>query len=175
MKQRFHTAWLIGNHSAELAAMEDLTFIAGRAGGAERRIGTGRPNRSVKLPCDCGGPMHDLSLAGHFLVASRYLRDPNFVKSVVLMIQHDDEGAVGVVINRPADKTVREVWDAIGYDAVRSGRPHLCRRPGAGAARGSPHARAVFRAGGALGRARRHAPRRDRRDRPQEGRRAAAL
>lgn len=60
--------------------------------------------------------MHDQSLTGHFLVASRYLRDPNFVKSVVLMIQHDEEGAVGVVINRPADKTVRDVWDAIGYD-----------------------------------------------------------
>jgi putative transcriptional regulator len=60
--------------------------------------------------------MQDPSLAGHFLVASRYLRDPNFAKSVVLMIQHDDEGAVGVVINRPAEKSVREVWDAIGYD-----------------------------------------------------------
>lgn len=56
------------------------------------------------------------SLAGHFLVASRYLRDPNFAKSVVLMIRHDDDGALGVVINRPADKTVREVWDAIGFD-----------------------------------------------------------
>lgn len=56
------------------------------------------------------------SLAGHFLVASRYLRDPNFAKSVVLMIRHDDEGALGVVINRPADKTVREVWDTIGFD-----------------------------------------------------------
>ncbi len=60
--------------------------------------------------------MHDQSLTGHFLVASRYLRDPNFAKSVVLMIRHDDEGAVGVVINRPADKTVREVWDSIGFD-----------------------------------------------------------
>jgi putative transcriptional regulator len=60
--------------------------------------------------------MHAPSLTGHFLVASRYLRDPNFAKSVVLMIRHDEEGAVGVVINRPADKTVREVWDSIGFD-----------------------------------------------------------
>jgi putative transcriptional regulator len=60
--------------------------------------------------------MHEQWLAGYFLVASRYLRDPNFAKSVVLMIQHDREGAVGVVINRPADKTVREVWDTLGYD-----------------------------------------------------------
>jgi putative transcriptional regulator len=32
------------------------------------------------------------------------------------MIRHDDEGALGVVINRPADKTVRDVWDTIGFD-----------------------------------------------------------
>ena len=60
--------------------------------------------------------MADKSLAGHFLVASRYLRDPNFARSVVLMIHHDHEGAMGVVINRPSDKTVREIWDMIGND-----------------------------------------------------------
>src|SRR4029077_17723496 len=60
--------------------------------------------------------MTDKSLTGHFLVASRYLRDPNFVRSVVLMIHHTEEGAMGVVINRQADKTVRDVWDMIGND-----------------------------------------------------------
>src|SRR6476659_4727849 len=60
--------------------------------------------------------MSDKSLAGHFLVASRYLRDPNFVQSVVLMIHHDHEGAMGVVINRPPDTSVREVWEIIGDD-----------------------------------------------------------
>jgi putative transcriptional regulator len=61
--------------------------------------------------------MADKSLIGHFLVASRYLRDPNFAKSVVLMIHHNQEGAMGVVINRPSEKTVREVWEIIGNDA----------------------------------------------------------
>jgi putative transcriptional regulator len=56
------------------------------------------------------------SLQGHFLVASRYLRDPNFARSVVLMIHHNEEGAMGVVINRPSEKTVREVWEMIGND-----------------------------------------------------------
>ena len=60
--------------------------------------------------------MPDPSLTGKFLVASRYLRDPNFAQSVVFMIRHDEEGALGVVVNRPTDKTVREVWDAIGFD-----------------------------------------------------------
>ena len=56
------------------------------------------------------------SLKGHLLVASRHLQDPNFVQSVVLMIHHDDEGAMGVVLNRPGDKTIAEVWDMIDTD-----------------------------------------------------------
>lgn len=60
--------------------------------------------------------MNEPSLTGHFLVASRYLRDPNFLRSVVLMIHHDTQGAMGVVLNRPSDKTVREVWEMIGND-----------------------------------------------------------
>jgi len=62
--------------------------------------------------------MADKNLTGHFLVASRYLRDPNFARSVVLMIHHNEEGAMGVVINRPSDKTIREVWEIIGNDPV---------------------------------------------------------
>ncbi len=56
------------------------------------------------------------SLAGQFLVASPHLRDPNFVRTVVLMLQHEDQGALGVIINRPGDKTVDEVWEMIGSE-----------------------------------------------------------
>jgi putative transcriptional regulator len=60
--------------------------------------------------------MKQKSLEGHFLVASRYLADPNFARSVVLMIHHNDEGAMGMVINRRSDKTIREVWEMIGSE-----------------------------------------------------------
>jgi putative transcriptional regulator len=56
------------------------------------------------------------SLAGQFLVASPHLRDPNFTRTVVLMLQHEEQGALGVVINRPGDKTVDEVWSMIGSE-----------------------------------------------------------
>ena len=42
-------------------------------------------------------------LRGHFLIASKRLRDDsNFYKSVVLMLEHGEHGAMGLVINRPS-------------------------------------------------------------------------
>ena len=49
------------------------------------------------------------SLQGHFLIASPHLPDPNFCRTVVLMIQHHEQGALGVVLNRPSDSSVQEV------------------------------------------------------------------
>jgi putative transcriptional regulator len=46
------------------------------------------------------------SLRGQFLIAARHLRDPNFYKSVVLIVEHNDGGAMGVVINRPSGVTL---------------------------------------------------------------------
>ena len=38
---------------------------------------------------------------GKFLVASRSLQDPNFARTVVLLVEYDADGAVGVIVNRP--------------------------------------------------------------------------
>jgi putative transcriptional regulator len=48
------------------------------------------------------------SLVGQLLLASPSLRDPNFERSVVLIGVHSDEGAMGVVLNRPSEVTVGE-------------------------------------------------------------------
>ncbi|MEX0699592.1 MAG: YqgE/AlgH family protein [Acidimicrobiia bacterium] len=45
-------------------------------------------------------------VAGQLLVASPFLMDFNFARTVVLVLQHDDEGALGVVLNRPSDEAV---------------------------------------------------------------------
>lgn len=42
------------------------------------------------------------SLRGRCLVSALHLRDPNFFKTIVLMIEHGDHGAMGLVINRPS-------------------------------------------------------------------------
>lgn len=49
------------------------------------------------------------SLRGHLLVAAPSLVDPNFVRTVVLVAEHNDEGAMGVVLNRPSDASIGEV------------------------------------------------------------------
>jgi putative transcriptional regulator len=48
------------------------------------------------------------SLAGQLLLASPALFDPNFRRTVVLIGVHSEEGAMGVVLNRPSDLTVGE-------------------------------------------------------------------
>ncbi|MFN8151870.1 MAG: YqgE/AlgH family protein [Solirubrobacterales bacterium] len=49
------------------------------------------------------------SLRGKLLVASPALEDPNFNRTVVLITEHGPDGAMGIVLNRPADTEVGEV------------------------------------------------------------------
>jgi putative transcriptional regulator len=48
------------------------------------------------------------SLRGKLILASPTLLDPNFVRTVVLIAEHTEEGAMGLVLNRPAATTVDE-------------------------------------------------------------------
>jgi putative transcriptional regulator len=48
------------------------------------------------------------SLTGHLLLAGPALWDPNFRRTVILIGQHDEDGAVGVVLNRVTELTVAE-------------------------------------------------------------------
>ncbi len=43
------------------------------------------------------------SLANHLLIAMPSMRDPNFARTVTLLCQHDENGSLGVVINRLID------------------------------------------------------------------------
>jgi putative transcriptional regulator len=53
-----------------------------------------------------------MSLDGQLLVATPRLADPNFVRTVILLLNHDDDGALGVVINRPSLLPVAQVLPA---------------------------------------------------------------
>lgn len=49
-------------------------------------------------------------LQGQILVASPHLRDSNFAGTVVLILRHDAQGAVGIVLNRPLAPTIGQLW-----------------------------------------------------------------
>jgi putative transcriptional regulator len=55
------------------------------------------------------GDRETASYAGRLLVASPMLRDPNFARTVVLILDHDHTGTLGVVLNRPLEVEVRDV------------------------------------------------------------------
>lgn len=72
------------------------------------------------------------SLANQLLIALPSLADPNFARSVTLLCQHDGDGAMGVMVNRPSEYTLGEVLDqmhiatddaALRAQAVLAGGP----------------------------------------------------
>lgn len=48
------------------------------------------------------------SLTGQVLIAGPSLQDPNFQRTVIVICEHSDEGALGIVYNRPSPITVAE-------------------------------------------------------------------
>jgi putative transcriptional regulator len=56
-------------------------------------------------------------LANRLLIALPALADPHFARSVTLVCQHDDEGAMGVVVNRASEYTLGDVFQQMGIDS----------------------------------------------------------
>jgi putative transcriptional regulator len=68
------------------------------------------------------------SLRGKLLLAGPMLKDPNFDRAVVLITEHTEEGAMGLVLNRPSEAAIDEAvpdlaWVADGDDPVFVGGP----------------------------------------------------
>lgn len=58
------------------------------------------------------------SLAGQLLVATSEIMDPRFAESVIYLVKHSDEGAFGLVINKPVAKgSFSEVLKGFGIDS----------------------------------------------------------
>ncbi len=63
------------------------------------------------------------SLQGQLLVAVPKLRDAGFFHSVVVMIRHTAEGAFGLALNRPGDRSLSEIWPQISADPCPRDQP----------------------------------------------------
>jgi putative transcriptional regulator len=58
----------------------------------------------------------EASFSGRLLVAAPSLLDPNFARTVVLILDHDEDGALGIVLNRPSEVDVADVlpgWEQV--------------------------------------------------------------
>lgn len=65
------------------------------------------------------------SLRGHLVIAGPGLLDPNFWRTVVLVGEHTDEGALGVVLNRSSETTVDEALPELALLADEMGTVHV--------------------------------------------------
>jgi putative transcriptional regulator len=69
------------------------------------------------------------SLQGHLLIASPGLLDPNFARTVVLVVVHGEEGALGLILNREMTIPLEQVWGQVSQSPclhegnVRHGGP----------------------------------------------------
>jgi len=64
--------------------------------------------------------------ANHLLIALPALQDPNFSRTVALICQHDADGAMGVVVNRPSEYAFGDLLDQMNI-VLRDERLRECR------------------------------------------------
>ena len=96
---------------------------------SESRVGRRRRSSAARVWRREGGTAME-SLTGRLLVATPALKDPNFERTVVLLVAHEPGGSIGVVLNRATEVAVDDVLEGWGVARRRSGR-RLRGRPGA--------------------------------------------
>lgn len=62
--------------------------------------------------------MNGPCLTNHFLIAMLALADPNFSRTVTFVCEHNEDGALGIVINRPTELRLAELLDHLEIDEI---------------------------------------------------------
>ncbi len=62
------------------------------------------------------------SLMDHFLIAMPSMGDPNFNETVTYVCKHDEEGAIGIIVNRPTDMRLEQVFEQLSLEVTVPGR-----------------------------------------------------
>ncbi|MFA0566759.1 YqgE/AlgH family protein [Vibrio gallaecicus] len=60
-----------------------------------------------------------MNLTNHFLVAMPGMKDPYFQHSVIYLCEHNDEGAMGLMINAPIDVTVGSMLKQVEVEPIQ--------------------------------------------------------
>lgn len=58
-------------------------------------------------------PFESVSLANHFLIAMPAMTDPNFARSLTYLCEHNAEGALGIIVNRPLDISLGTLFERV--------------------------------------------------------------
>ena len=53
------------------------------------------------------------TLQGQFLIAPPAMIEPNFHRTIVLVLQHDESGALGLILNRPTNSEIDSIWEVM--------------------------------------------------------------
>lgn len=71
------------------------------------------PNKLTASKSKSANSDSELNLVNHFLIAMPSMRDPMFDASVIYICEHNDYGALGVIINKPTDMTIETLLERI--------------------------------------------------------------
>ncbi|MBB5019337.1 putative transcriptional regulator [Chitinivorax tropicus] len=63
--------------------------------------------------------MQSVNLTNHFLIAMPNMADPYFQRTLTYVCEHNENGALGIVVNRPIDLTLESLFDQIGLSLNR--------------------------------------------------------
>ena len=72
-------------------------------------------------------PVASVDLTNHFLIAMPNMADPHFSRSLTYICEHNDQGALGVVVNRPIDMTVLALLERLEIKIKRN--PETAKAP----------------------------------------------
>ncbi len=75
------------------------------------------------------GTMPELNLANHFLIAMPFMQDPVFGGAVVYICEHNENGVLGVVINKPTDMTMQGLFERIDLNLDAALRAPIVNEP----------------------------------------------
>jgi putative transcriptional regulator len=70
--------------------------------------------------------MSSINLTHHFLIAMPKMADPYFAKTLTYICEHNDQGALGLVVNRPIDMTLQALFERLSLtlrDGERAAAP----------------------------------------------------
>jgi putative transcriptional regulator len=59
------------------------------------------------------GSMSSINLTDHFLIAMPNMADPYFSRTLTYVCEHNDQGALGLVVNRPIDMTLQSLFERL--------------------------------------------------------------